>query len=139
MTDTLRRLLRSLPAAALLTVPWLVATPPARAQSAALEARPADPYFEKFAPLKAPKAEELYLKPGDRLAIVGDSITEQKQQTARQTAAAPFAAGHGQNVHLPVYSRERGALAVRQPFYGSAPGGRPPSEIARAGLSGARR
>ena len=139
MTDTLRRLLRVFFAAAFLAAPWLVATTPARAQAAALEAKPADPYFEKFAPLKAPKAEGLYLKPGDRLAIVGDSITEQKQQTARQTAAAPFAAGHGQNVYFPVYSRERGALAVRQPFSGSAPGGRPPSVIARAGLSGARR
>ena len=79
MTDTLRRLLRALPAAALLAAPWLVATTLARAQApAALEARPADPYFEKFAPLKAPRAAGLYLKPGDRLAIVGDSITEQK-------------------------------------------------------------
>jgi lysophospholipase L1-like esterase len=78
MTDLLRRLLRALPAAALLAAPWLVAVPPVRAQAAALEAKPADPCFEKFAPLKAPTHEGLYLKPGDRLAIVGDSITEQK-------------------------------------------------------------
>ncbi len=76
MIDTLRRLLRALPVAALFAAPWLAAAPPARTQ--ALEARPADPYFETFAPLKAPKYEGLYLKPGDRLAIVGDSITEQK-------------------------------------------------------------
>lgn len=48
------------------------------AGEAALEAKPDDPYFAKFNPKKAPVAEGLYLKAGDRLAIVGDSITEQK-------------------------------------------------------------
>lgn len=43
-----------------------------------LEARPADPYFAKFNPLKAPSPSGLLLKAGDRLAICGDSITEQK-------------------------------------------------------------
>lgn len=43
-----------------------------------LESKPADPAFEKFAPLKAPAARGLFLRPGDRLAICGDSITEQK-------------------------------------------------------------
>lgn len=43
-----------------------------------LEAKPADPYFEKFMPVKAPAAGQLMLKVGDRLAICGDSITEQK-------------------------------------------------------------
>jgi hypothetical protein len=33
---------------------------------------------EKFKPLPAPKPAKLLLKPGDRLAICGDSITEQK-------------------------------------------------------------
>jgi len=42
------------------------------------ETRPADPFFEKFRPLKAPAPGGLLLRPGDRLAICGDSITEQK-------------------------------------------------------------
>jgi len=42
------------------------------------ESLPADPYFAAYKPLKAPPVEELLLKPGDRLAICGDSITEQK-------------------------------------------------------------
>jgi len=37
-----------------------------------------DPALEKFKPLKAPKPSGLVLKKGDRLAICGDSITEQK-------------------------------------------------------------
>ncbi len=37
-----------------------------------------DPYFEQFHPIPAPKQEGLFLKEGDRLAICGDSITEQK-------------------------------------------------------------
>lgn len=47
-------------------------------QAEQLESKPADPSFEKFAPKKAPAPGPLLLKPGDRLAIVGDSITEQK-------------------------------------------------------------
>jgi lysophospholipase L1-like esterase len=43
-----------------------------------LEPRPALPGLEKFAPVKAPKPEGLLLKKGDRLAIIGDSITEQR-------------------------------------------------------------
>jgi len=50
----------------------------ARLPAAGLEPKPDDPYFEKFAPLKAPAPDGLLLKPGDRLAIIGDSITEQK-------------------------------------------------------------
>ncbi len=46
--------------------------------AASLEKKPADPFFEKYAPLKAPALGKLLLKPGDRLAICGDSITEQK-------------------------------------------------------------
>jgi len=42
------------------------------------EAKPADPYFQQFHPLKAPAPARHFLKPGDRLAICGDSITEQK-------------------------------------------------------------
>jgi hypothetical protein len=43
-----------------------------------LEVKPADSYFEKFKPLRAPVPARLLLKQGDRLAICGDSITEQK-------------------------------------------------------------
>ncbi|HNS22635.1 MAG TPA: SGNH/GDSL hydrolase family protein [Sedimentisphaerales bacterium] len=42
-----------------------------------LEPLPSDPYFATYKLLKAPPAQSL-LKPGDRLAICGDSITEQK-------------------------------------------------------------
>ncbi len=42
------------------------------------EAKPDAPHFEKFQPLKAPQPKGLALKKGDRLAICGDSITEQK-------------------------------------------------------------
>jgi lysophospholipase L1-like esterase len=42
------------------------------------EPLPADPYFSTYKPLQAPACKELLLKPGDKLAICGDSITEQK-------------------------------------------------------------
>src|ERR1043165_2072585 len=48
----------------------------AAAQS--LEPKPSDAVFDKFQPVKAPKPSGLLLKHGDRLAICGDSITEQK-------------------------------------------------------------
>jgi lysophospholipase L1-like esterase len=44
-----------------------------------LEPKPDAAYFDKFQPLKAPTAAKLMLKQGDRLAICGDSITEQKK------------------------------------------------------------
>ena len=47
-------------------------------QAADYETKPADAYFAKFNPRKAPAAGSLLLKEGDRLAIIGDSITEQK-------------------------------------------------------------
>lgn len=40
--------------------------------------RPTDPALEKFKPVPAPKVNGLILKEGDRLAVCGDSITEQK-------------------------------------------------------------
>ena len=40
--------------------------------------KPADVRLDEFKLLKAPKAHGLLLKQGDRLAICGDSITEQK-------------------------------------------------------------
>src|SRR5204863_5568151 len=43
-----------------------------------LEKKPDDPYFENFHPKQAPLAPHLWLQQGDRLAICGDSITEQK-------------------------------------------------------------
>jgi lysophospholipase L1-like esterase len=43
-----------------------------------LEPRPADEFFDDYRPALAPKAHKLVLKQGDRLAICGDSITEQK-------------------------------------------------------------
>ncbi|MEO8427676.1 MAG: SGNH/GDSL hydrolase family protein [Verrucomicrobiota bacterium] len=49
---------------------------PASAQ--VLESKPNDPYFAKFEPRKAPVPAGLILRHGDRLAICGDSITEQK-------------------------------------------------------------
>ena len=42
------------------------------------QSKPDDPYFAKFNPVKAPRPTGLLLKKGDRLAICGDSITEQK-------------------------------------------------------------
>src|SRR5438105_235685 len=42
------------------------------------QSKPEDPYFAKFNPMKAPRPTRLQLKKGDRLAICGDSITEQK-------------------------------------------------------------
>jgi len=44
-----------------------------------LESRPSDPYFSQFDFLvKAPQPQGLVLQAGDRLAIIGDSITEQR-------------------------------------------------------------
>jgi lysophospholipase L1-like esterase len=54
-----------------LSLVTVIAAPP-------LESKPSDPFFVKFEPLKAPAPAGLLLKPGDRLAICGDSITEQK-------------------------------------------------------------
>ena len=55
---------------------FLVAVLPVVAQE--LETRPPGDVFAKFEPLKAPSSAGLLLKKGDRLAIIGDSITEQK-------------------------------------------------------------
>ena len=45
---------------------------------AELEAKPQGGQFARFEPVKAPVYDSLYLKESDRLAIIGDSITEQK-------------------------------------------------------------
>lgn len=47
-------------------------------RAADYEPKPSDPYFLKFNPRRAPAPGPLVLKQGDRLAIIGDSITEQK-------------------------------------------------------------
>ena len=58
-----------------------------------LEKLPADPFFAKYDPIKAPALPGLLLKKGDRLAICGDSITEQKMYSllmeAYLTASLP--------------------------------------------------
>jgi lysophospholipase L1-like esterase len=43
------------------------------------ETRPDDPFFYMYHPLKAPEPTPHFLKPHARLAICGDSITEQKK------------------------------------------------------------
>ncbi len=43
------------------------------------ETKPNDAAFAKFFPRKAPAAGKLLIQKGDRLAIIGDSITEQKK------------------------------------------------------------
>lgn len=56
----------------------VVASLPAPLWAQSWEPLPSDPYFATYKPLKVPAAESLLLQPGDRLAICGDSITEQK-------------------------------------------------------------
>ncbi|MFK8113915.1 MAG: SGNH/GDSL hydrolase family protein [Rubripirellula sp.] len=43
------------------------------------ETKPDDPVFTKFYPRKTPPVGPMLLRKGDRLAIIGDSITEQKK------------------------------------------------------------
>lgn len=43
-----------------------------------LEPKPVAPFFARFEPVKAPTYHDSFLKPNDRLAIIGDSITEQR-------------------------------------------------------------
>ncbi len=57
---------------------WLALTLVCSATAQPYEVKPNDPSFEKFTPKKAPAPGKLLLKSGDRLAIIGDSITEQK-------------------------------------------------------------
>jgi hypothetical protein len=58
-----------------------------------LEMKPEGAYFEKFQPARAPVTAQALLKKGDRLAICGDSITEQKMYSRVMetylTACAP--------------------------------------------------
>lgn len=61
----------------LLCLVW-ISTGPLVGVAEEYEALPEDPYFEGFQPLKAPESVGMLLRVGDRLAICGDSITEQK-------------------------------------------------------------
>jgi len=61
-------LILALTACHTLTAPRAALAPP----------KPNDPYFAQFDPKPAPQPTGLLLKKGDRLAICGDSITEQK-------------------------------------------------------------
>lgn len=65
------------PLLALLTATFVVLSQHA-VPAQELEAKPDDPFFAKFQPRKAPRTDRLLLQKGDRLAICGDSITEQK-------------------------------------------------------------
>ena len=64
----------------LCAVTLLAASSVTRAAEAAsgYEPKPTNAYFAKFNPRKAPPIGPLLLKEGDRLAIIGDSITEQR-------------------------------------------------------------
>src|SRR5256885_53296 len=57
---------------------WCQAPQHASATAALIPPKPSDPYFAPFDPKPAPQPRGLVLKKGDRLAICGDSITEQK-------------------------------------------------------------
>lgn len=46
--------------------------------AANLETKADSAFFSRFQPLEAPEYHNLFLKKGDRLAICGDSITEQR-------------------------------------------------------------
>ena len=61
----------------LITLLSLVSVTISLAQS--FEQKPNDPPFEHFQPVKAPASRGLMLRHGDRVAICGDSITEQKK------------------------------------------------------------
>ena len=67
--------------------------PSAWALQAGVEIQPTDPSLVRFKPLAAPVPASLLLKAGDRLAICGDSITEQKMYSRIMetylTACAP--------------------------------------------------
>ena len=70
-------LLRSLAVIGRLGFVFAIA-PSAWALQAGVEIPPTDPSLAQFKPLPAPAPTGLLLKTGDRLAICGDSITEQK-------------------------------------------------------------
>jgi len=68
---------RLIPVCALVVLASAIATRAADAPET-YEPKPTNAYFAKFNPRKAPASGPLFLKEGDRLAIIGDSITEQR-------------------------------------------------------------
>lgn len=71
----------------------VIAVLPSFAPGRDLQPKPVDPYFARYEGWQAPQAASLILKKGDRLAICGDSITEQKMYSllmeAYLTASLP--------------------------------------------------
>lgn len=61
-----------------LALSFTLATSFLSAATALVPPKPDEPFFEKFNPKPAPQPDGLLLKKGDKLAIIGDSITEQK-------------------------------------------------------------
>lgn len=61
-----------------LTLLFLLLCSVGLARAVEYERLPADPYFAPFKAVKAPELQGAVLRKGDRLAICGDSITEQK-------------------------------------------------------------
>lgn len=76
MKRSLLRTFRTALAVALFSTAPLLPLTVVVAQS--FEAKPEGPAFDRYAPLRAPRPSELVLRRGDRLAICGDSITEQR-------------------------------------------------------------
>lgn len=77
----------------LLILGCVLASLQAAGDHATLETKPAAAYFANFNPIKSPPVDGPLLKPGDRLAICGDSITEQRMYSriieTYLTACAP--------------------------------------------------
>jgi lysophospholipase L1-like esterase len=84
---------RLFPAFCVCASSWIALLAPAFGAEDALETKPGDAYFAKYEPVKAPEPSGLIFKQGDRLAICGDSITEQRMYSQIMetylTVAAP--------------------------------------------------
>lgn len=74
----MKRSFPQLPRLVSLSLLLATAIPLLAAETKVLEPKPNDPFFAKFEPVKASAPAGLVLQPGDRLAIIGDSITEQR-------------------------------------------------------------
>jgi len=72
------------------------------------EAKPEDACFARFHPRKAPAPSGLLLKAGDRVAICGDSITEQQGiNLAADFVSSPFSEA---------YAKVDAAVAAKQAY-----------------------
>ena len=71
--------MKTLPFGRWLALLALASLPTLQGVAADYETKSSDPYFAKFNPRLAPPPGPLLLQTGDRLAIVGDSITEQRR------------------------------------------------------------